>query len=604
MVDRAETAELKDIAPPGSEAMQALAESQCRDLFRDILEGFFVGEIVRDHTGRPIDFTFLEVNDAFTRQTDLSADRALGRRVTEAVPGFPRHVIEIYGRVADSGQSAAFEVEVPALEHRSYEARAHSLGGERFAVLFLEITKRKQIERALEESRAMLSDIVETVDQIVWSTTPNGYHDFFNRRWYEFSGAKPGEGEGDAWAELIHPDDRERTFERWRRSLETGDPYEIEYRVLHHSGEYRWLLARAHPVRNEAGEIIRWMGTSTDVDAAKRTEAKLRESEEQFRTMADSLPQLAWMADPAGSIYWYNRRWYEYTGTTLEEMKGWGWRKVHHPDHVDRVVESISRSWESGEPWEDTFPLRGADGQFRWFLSRATPLRDAQGRVTRWFGTNTDITERQKQEEFQALLIREISHRVKNSLALVSALLNLQARTLPDSSRATLEDAALRVHAVATVHDQLFRQADAREIDLEPFLCNLASAVSVAGPNHQTVARIERATVSADRAVPIGLLVNELVTNAYKYAYAIDEEGEVRITGERLDDGRYRLEVSDSGIGLPNGFDIASPGDSLGMKVITTLTKQLGGQLQVGSAEPGARFTIIFPIASKAAARA
>ena len=91
----------------------------------------------------------------------------------------------------------------------------------------------------------------------------------------------------------------------------------------------------------------------------------------------DSIPQLAWMADQAGWIFWYNRRWYDYTGTTLEEMQGWGWRKVHHPEHVDRVVERIQRSWETGEPWEDTFPLRGTDGKYRWFLSRALPLRDA-----------------------------------------------------------------------------------------------------------------------------------------------------------------------------------------------------------------------------------
>ena len=151
-----------------------LSEVQCRDVFQDIREGFFVGEIVRDDKERPVDFVFLEVNAAFTRQTGLTAEAALGRLVTEAVPGLQREVIDTYGQVVDSGQSAAFEVEVPALENRSYEARAHALGRDRFAVLFLEITDRKRIERDLEESRAMLSDIVETVDQIVWSTRPDG----------------------------------------------------------------------------------------------------------------------------------------------------------------------------------------------------------------------------------------------------------------------------------------------------------------------------------------------------------------------------------------------------------------------------------------------
>ena len=122
-------------------------------------------------------------------------------------------------------------------------------------------------------------------------------------------------------------------------------------------------------------------------------------TEDDFRMLADSIPQLAWIADRDGSIFWYNRRWYDYTGTTFEQMQGWEWRRVHHPDHIGRVLEHIQHAFESGEPWEDTFPLRGSDGQYRWFLSRALPIRDRQGQVMRWFGTNTDVTEQREWEE-------------------------------------------------------------------------------------------------------------------------------------------------------------------------------------------------------------
>jgi PAS domain S-box-containing protein len=122
-------------------------------------------------------------------------------------------------------------------------------------------------------------------------------------------------------------------------------------------------------------------------------EKALRESEARFRELADHISQFAWTADQSGWIYWYNKRWHDYTGTTLKEMEGWGWQKVHHPDHVDRVVERIRQSFETGEAWEDTFPLRGRDGTHRWFLSRALPIRNEAGEVIRWFGTNTDITE-------------------------------------------------------------------------------------------------------------------------------------------------------------------------------------------------------------------
>ena len=146
-------------------------------------------------------------------------------------------------------------------------------------------------------------------------------------------------------------------------------------------------------------------------------------SEELFRTLADNISQLAWMADSNGSIFWFNRRWYEFTGTSLDEMQGWGWTKVHHPDHVDRVVERIRHSWESGEAWEDTFPLRGRDGQFRSFLSRALPIRDEQGSVVCWFGTNTDVTAQlEAEQERERLLESERAARERAEGILEAAL--------------------------------------------------------------------------------------------------------------------------------------------------------------------------------------
>jgi PAS domain S-box-containing protein len=142
----------------------------------------------------------------------------------------------------------------------------------------------------------------------------------------------------------------------------------------------------------------------TDVTALREAERAVRENEERFRTLADNMSQFAWMADEKGWLFWYNRRWFEYTGTNLEQMQGWGWKAVHHPDHLQRVMETWQAALEAGAAWEDTFPLRGRDGRYRWFLSRAVPIRDADGRILRWFGTNTDITELREAEQAQARL--------------------------------------------------------------------------------------------------------------------------------------------------------------------------------------------------------
>jgi PAS domain S-box-containing protein len=152
-------------------------------------------------------------------------------------------------------------------------------------------------------------------------------------------------------------------------------------------------------------------------------ENALRESEARFRELADNISQFAWTADAKGWRYWYNKRWYDYTGTTLEDMQGWGWQKVHHPEHVNRVVQRLRQSFEAGTPWEDTFPLRSKDGNYRWFLSRALPIRDEAGDVIRWFGTNTDVTQQIEAEN----ALRESEKELRNARdAAEAALQNLR----------------------------------------------------------------------------------------------------------------------------------------------------------------------------------
>ena len=181
------------------------------------------------------------------------------------------------------------------------------------------------------------------------------------------------------------------------------------------------LLVTTTPLFDERGEMMGSVHVAHDITDRKRAEQALRQSEEQFRTLADAIPQLCWTSDPEGYLTWYNRRWYEYTGTTPEQMEGWGWQMVHDPEVLPAVMDQWKESIATGEPFEMEFPLRGADGKYRTFLTRVLPFRDSSGRILKWFGTNTDISELKRAETELLRLNKALKALSDSSQAIIRA---------------------------------------------------------------------------------------------------------------------------------------------------------------------------------------
>ncbi len=371
--------------------------------------------------------------------------------------------------------------------------------------------------------------------------------------------------------------------------------------------------------------------------------AKLAETEARFRHLADNIPQLAWMARPNGDIFWYNRRWFEYTGMQLAEVDGWGWQQLHDPAILPEVIETWRHALETREPWEHTFPLRRHDGVFRWFLSRAMPLRDAGGEVLYWFGSNTDITEqREHAEERHRILESEraarsnaerasllkdeflatLSHELRTPLNAIFGWTQL-LRT-GDRDEASLEEGLATIERNARAQTRIIEDllemsrivSGKTRLDVQPI--DLAAIVeSAVGTLAPTAAakqvRIVKMldpvqTMTGDPARLQQVLWN-LLANAIKFT---SKGGRVDVVLERVN-SHVEVSVSDNGEGispefLPYVFDRFRQQDAsqtrrhsglgLGLSIVKNLVELHGGNVRAESEGlgKGATFTVSLPL--------
>ncbi|WP_162245991.1 MULTISPECIES: response regulator [unclassified Aureimonas] len=512
--------------------------------------------------------------------------------------------------------------------------------GPAVGLVVLDTTQRILAERQLEESEERFRTLIDATASIVWTTPPNGRFVKPQQGWMQFTGQNEAEHLGSGWLEKVHPDDRDTTFKFWAAALQNRTPYKLDHRVRRADGEWRNMSVTAVPILDERGEVAEWVGTHTDVTDLRRIEEKLGETGRQLTTLADNIPQLAWMADPTGDIFWYNKRWFDYTGTTPEEMQDWGWTKVHHPDHASRVLEKYKRQIAEGDVWEDTFPLKGVDGTFRWFLSQAVPIRDGEGRILRWFGTNTDVTrQRAAEQELEAAkeaaeaanraksqFIANMSHELRTPLSAVIGYAEMLEEEVEDLGEEHLLSDLRKIegnarHLLSLINNVLDlskieaerMEIYAETIEVRTILDEVTSTVGslMAKKNNRIEIDIEGDLGEAhtDQVKLRQCLIN-LLSNASKFT----ENGVVTLRAGRMSDGGrdwLSFEVEDTGIGMSQEqieklFERFTQADSsttrkfggtgLGLAITRAFCRLLGGDIGVRSQEgKGSVFTIRIP---------
>jgi PAS domain S-box-containing protein len=441
--------------------------------------------------------------------------------------------------------------------------------------------------------------VAEALPGVVFVTDASGRAIYANGYRAAFAGVDGASMLGDGWTSVVHPDDLSEVLGRWHGALEAGTPYESEYRIRARDGSYRWFLFRGMPIRDADGRIGEWCGIGIDIEDRRRAEAALGESEERLRLAVEAGSLCTFEVDldtrkrhwePAmAALFGLAPETMDLDAATITDF--------FHPDDREFGVTYFEEATRTGR-MDAEFRIVTVDGETKWVVSRGFVITGQDGR-RRMIGALRDVTAQRLREDalreaLQAreIVVREADHRIKNSLQLVVGLLRMQRKRLSDpEASAALDSAAARVEAVAQSHLALQQSEDLKTVDLGRALRDLCARLGPLNP----AMRVEcgfagHLTLDAERAIPLALIVNELLTNALRHAYPAG--GGTVTVDVVVSRETVTIAVSDAGVGYAQGEN----GAGLGSTVIQTLARQIDAEVTTQSA-PGAGTRTILTLA-------
>jgi PAS domain S-box-containing protein len=474
-----------------------------------------------------------------------------------------------------------------------------------------------------------------------WTLKPDGTPDFVNQVWLEYSGQTADfvRSHPEAWMTAVHPEDRETASKTFWEGIRSGQGFAFETRSLRaKDGTYRWHLQQAVVLRDAEGKVLKFVGTTTDIDDQKRAQEELRASEGKLQRVIDTIPTLAWCNLPDGPNEFLSRSWHAYTGLSPEQAHGWGWTVAFHPEDLPPLMEKWQKMLISGDSDEIEARLRRHDGVYRWFLIRAQAFRDNSGRIVRWYGTSTDIEDRKRAEEAlgaaQSELARvtrvmtmgqltaSIAHEVNQPLSGIitnaSTCLRMLSADPPniDGARETVRRTIRDGNRASDVITRLRTLYSKKEPSLDPMELNEVTREVIALSSTE----IQRSGVTllqeyADDLPPaigdriqLQQVILNLLRNAADAMSTVDDRPrELLIRTERDEGNQVRLSVKDSGVGFTPqvGGKIFEPfyttktdGMGIGLSISRSIIEAHQGRLWATSNDgPGSTFSFAIPCA-------
>ncbi|MBA2479118.1 MAG: PAS domain S-box protein [Planctomycetes bacterium] len=478
-----------------------------------------------------------------------------------------------------------------------------------------DITARKRSENDLRESEARFRAMADNIAQLAWIADKTGWIFWYNRRWFDYTGTTLEEMQGWGWQKVHHPDHVDRVTVKFRHHIENGQAWEDTFPLRGIDGKFRWFLSRAFPIRDDAGIIIQWFGTNTDITKQRDDEEALRESEERYRILTETVPQLVWTTGADGSVDYFNDRWYTYTKSSPSDILGWGWIAFLHADDLPRVRGRWLACLETGDDPNVEYRLRGADGSYRWFRGNASAVRDGSGSIIRWIGTSSDIDEQKHANEELRSANRDLeqfayvsAHDLQEPLRMITQHLDLiqtkfghQLGPQPTAYLTKSVDAAVRMRALINDllaysrigrADPVWRSFSAREA-LDDAIADLLSDID---ESKALVTIGDLPPVVGSRS-EMTLVFQNLISNALKY-HSAAHSPRIEIAASRID-GLYQFTVTDNGIGIdPRNreriFEVFQrlhsraeyPGSGIGLALCLRIVERHRGRIWVTS-QPG-----------------
>jgi PAS domain S-box-containing protein len=395
----------------------------------------------------------------------------------------------------------------------------------------------------------------------------------------------------DNLANLIHPDDRERVYDALGTAIATDTDYQCRYRIVTPGGEIRWFAAFGKPVRDGKGAASRLIGILIDVTEQTEAAEVLEQSNMRFNIVSESIPQIVWSTDPKGRHDYFNYRWTEFTGIAQEDIRPETWEYLVHPEDKPRVDETWGTCLATGATYAIDYRFRYHDGGYRWLRVLAKPLRNADGEITRWYGTSTDIDDAKQLEAEREIVARELDHRIGNLFALVNGLVGLAARDGSDV-RAMAEALRSRLSALHDAHGLIRRNRDGASVTMAELLWRLLAPYDN-GAGRITIAG-DDLPVDPSATTSIALIFHELATNAVKYGALSDCQSRLRIEFSRIDD-RFNIRWLE----VCRSCAAAGRGTGFGSRLFDSIVEgQLRGKAARSLSHEGLTIDIELPVSS------